>query len=101
MFSESQNLSNDEMEKKDTHVLAVSPLLPVDLEIPSKSGLEIHLLLRVVEINPFVAVRLPVWCNVDYRDDIQTSCNQDALNERVVGSAEDPQGAKEVFTGSF
>ena len=82
---------------KDTYVLAIRPLLAVDLEIPSKRSLEERLVLGVVQVETLVLVRLPVGRNINNGLDVLATRDERTGDDRVVGLAKDTHRAEEVL----
>ena len=82
-----------------TYVLAIHPLLTIDLEVPGKSSLEECLLLGVLEVELLVLVRLPVGGNVNDGLDILATEDEDTGDDGVVGLAKDAHGTEEVLAG--
>lgn len=62
-----------------THVLAVGPLLSVDLEVPREGCLEVGLLFCVLQVDLLVRVRLPIGGNFYDGLDILATGNEDTL----------------------
>lgn len=84
-----------------THVLAVGPLLTVDLKVPREGCLEVGLLFRVLQVDLLVRVGFPIRSDVNDGLDILASGNEDTLDQRVVVGAEDAKGTEEVLSGAF
>lgn len=84
-----------------THVLAIDPLLAIDLKIPSQSALEELLLLLVGEVELLIRVGLPIRGNIDNGLDVLTTGNQSTTDDGVVGLAEDTHGTEEVLARSL
>jgi hypothetical protein len=87
--------------KGATHILAISPLLAIKLQIPSQSSLKELLVLCIRQIQLLVHVALPIWGDVHDGLDFQTTEDQSARDNVVVALAENTDGGEEIFTGSF
>ena len=93
---------NAYLQKTDTHVFAINPLLSVDLEIPSKGSLEECLVLGVVlHIELLILIGLPIWGDFDDGFDILPASNKDTRNPRVTGGAKDSNRAEEILARSL
>ena len=84
-----------------TYVLAIHPLLTIDLEVPGKSGFEVSLVLGVVEVELLVRVGFPIRSNVNDGLDVLTTGDQNTRNDGVVGGTENTDGTEKVFTRSL
>jgi hypothetical protein len=88
-------------EKIITHVLAINPLLAINLEVPGVGSLEEGLVLGVLEVKMLELVGLPVRGDVNDRLNILATGNQDTTDDRVVGLAKDTHRTEEVLAGSL
>ena len=84
-----------------TYVLAIHPLLTIDLEVPGKSGFEVSLVLGVVEVELLVRVGFPIRSNVNDGLDVLTTGDQNTRNDGVVGGTKNTDGTEEVFARSL
>ena len=84
-----------------TYVLAIHPLLAIDLEVPGKSGFEVSLVLGVVEVELLVRVGFPIRSNVNDGLDVLTTGDQNTRNDGVVGGTKNTDGTEEVFARSL
>ena len=75
-----------------TYVLAIYPLLAIDLEVPCKRSLKERLVLGLGQVQPLVLIGLPVGSNLDDRLDLLPARDEQRINAMRRGTCILEQG---------
>ena len=89
------------IEEDVTYVLAVCPLLAIDLEVPGQGTLEERLLVSVLEVDLLVVVALPIGSDLHDGLCFWAAEDEDTGDDGVVGGTEDTNRAEKVFARTF
>ena len=84
-----------------TYVLAIHPLLAIDLKVPRERCLEERLVLGLGQVESLVLVRLPVGRDVDDWLDVLATCNQRAADDGVIRLPKHAHRSEQVLARRF